>query len=205
MTYETTLLGNESGTQYTGVKDKSGGTGSSPVAVLLTGVFKRGRFDKPMTITGENIRAQLGYEPKNPSYIAVQDALNSGVPSVQVLRLKGEDSSKISCAGARSEANFSSLDDGYNLKINGVLHETEDNLPAYIRDNLDSVLGCNNDGFCDIWNRSDTDYQRIELIPTRPRIDMNSMIVNLESQTTPIHLDPFTGIITFCLIPSMPS
>jgi len=93
MTYTTELLENESGIQYQGVKDKSGGTGTYPITGLMTGIFKRGRFDKPMTITNENIRAQLGYDPKNSYYVAVQDALSSGVPSVQVLRLKGGDES----------------------------------------------------------------------------------------------------------------
>lgn len=37
----------------------------------------------------KNIRAQLGYDPKNSYYVAVQDVLSSGVPSVQVLRLNG--------------------------------------------------------------------------------------------------------------------
>ena len=40
-----------------------------------------------------NIRGQLGYDPKNPDYIAVQDCLDTGVPSVQVLRVKGGDES----------------------------------------------------------------------------------------------------------------
>jgi hypothetical protein len=35
-----------------------------------------------MTITNENIKAQLGYDPTNPHYMAVQDVLSSGVPSV---------------------------------------------------------------------------------------------------------------------------
>ena len=89
MTYVTEILADESGIQYGGVKDKTGGTGTYPITGLITGQFRRGRFDKPMTITNANIRAMLGYDPKNPSYTAVQDALNSGVPSVQVLRLNG--------------------------------------------------------------------------------------------------------------------
>ena len=88
MTYVTEILAGESGVQYQGVKDKTGGTGANPVTGLITGTFKRGRFDKPMTITAANIRAMLGYDPKNPCYVAVQDVLSQGVPSVQVLRLK---------------------------------------------------------------------------------------------------------------------
>ena len=89
MTYVTEILADESGIQYQGVKDKTGSTGTYPITGLITGKFRRGRFDKPMTITNANIRAMLGYDPKNPSYTAVQDALNSGVPSVQVLRVEG--------------------------------------------------------------------------------------------------------------------
>jgi hypothetical protein len=55
----------------------------------ILGRFKRGRLDKPMTIHQGNIRGQLGYDPKNPDYIAVQDCLDTDVPSVQVLRIAG--------------------------------------------------------------------------------------------------------------------
>jgi hypothetical protein len=56
-------------------------------SATILGRFRRGRFDKPMTIHQGNIRGQLGYDPKNPDYIAVQDCLDTNVPSVQVLRL----------------------------------------------------------------------------------------------------------------------
>ncbi|CAM4283222.1 hypothetical protein [Acinetobacter pragensis] len=55
----------------------------------ILGRFKRGRLDKPITIHQGNIRGQLGYEPNNPDYIAVQDCLDAGVPNVQVLRISG--------------------------------------------------------------------------------------------------------------------
>ena len=89
MPHETEILANESGIQYQGVNDASSVTGDYPIQGLMTGIFKRGRFDRPMTIHKGNIKAMLGFEPKNPYYLAVQDALDSGVPSVQVLRLKG--------------------------------------------------------------------------------------------------------------------
>ena len=85
----TEILGDESGIQYQGVEDRSSTTGSYPVVGLMVGKFKRGRFDKPMTINKSNIRAMLGYDPENPAYTAVFDALEAGVPSVQVLRLQG--------------------------------------------------------------------------------------------------------------------
>lgn len=54
MTNETEIFANESGTQYQGVKDKTGSTGVNPITGLITGIFKRGRLDKPMTITNAN-------------------------------------------------------------------------------------------------------------------------------------------------------
>ncbi len=91
MTNITTIIDQESGIQYQGVEDRSSRTGTYPVIGMITGQFRRGRFDKPMTITNENIKAQLGYDPTNPHYMAVQDVLSSGVPSVQVLRVAGGD------------------------------------------------------------------------------------------------------------------
>ena len=88
MTNITTIIDQESGIQYQGVEDRSSRTGTYPVIGMIAGQFRRGRFDKPMTITNENIKAQLGYDPTNPHYMAVQDVLSSGVPSVQVLRLQ---------------------------------------------------------------------------------------------------------------------
>ena len=87
MTNITTIIDQESGIQYQGVEDRSSRTGTYPVIGMIAGQFRRGRFDKPMTITNENIKAQLGYDPTNPHYMAVQDVLSSGVPSVQVLRV----------------------------------------------------------------------------------------------------------------------
>ncbi|KCZ27997.1 hypothetical protein K027_4200, partial [Acinetobacter baumannii 45057_1] len=54
---------------------------------IIIGRFMRGRFDAPMTIHKGNIRGELGYEPNNPDYRCVQDALDRGVPSLQVLRV----------------------------------------------------------------------------------------------------------------------
>ena len=60
MTNITTIIDQESGIQYQGVEDRSGRTGTYPVIGLIAGQFRRGRFDKPMTITDQNIKAQLG-------------------------------------------------------------------------------------------------------------------------------------------------
>ena len=71
MTHVTEILDQEPGIQYQGVKDKSGGTGTYPIIGLIVGQFKRGRFDKPMTITNANIKGMLGYDPQNPCYTAL--------------------------------------------------------------------------------------------------------------------------------------
>lgn len=62
-------------------------TNQSLTDTIIIGRFKRGRFDMPMTIHNGNIRGQLGYDPKNPDYICVQECLDRNVPSVQVLRV----------------------------------------------------------------------------------------------------------------------
>lgn len=54
---------------------------------LYVGQFRRGRLDKPMTITLENIREALGHDIKNRDYVAVRDILDQGVRSIQVLRI----------------------------------------------------------------------------------------------------------------------
>lgn len=85
----TKVLENEVGVQFDRVKDNTGSTGAAPINSVITGSFKRGRTDKQMQITQSNIKAVLGYEPDNPDYVAVQDALNTGIPYVNVMRVKG--------------------------------------------------------------------------------------------------------------------
>ena len=87
MPYETEILANESGIQYQGIDNAESETDAYPIQALIAGFFDRGRFDKPMIINQDNIRGMLGHDVKNPYYLAVQDILDSGVPSIQVLRL----------------------------------------------------------------------------------------------------------------------
>jgi hypothetical protein len=91
MPHITKIIGNEPGIQYQGTQDKTGTTGAAPINNMIVGSFKRGRLDRPMTITKSNIRGLLGYDPKNLDYVAVQDALDTGIPSIQVLRLHTSD------------------------------------------------------------------------------------------------------------------
>lgn len=83
----TKVLGEAVGIQWQGVQDRTQGQPSSNGVPLLVGSFKRGRLDKPMIIHNGNIQSELGYEPNNADYIAVQSMLDMGVPNVNVLRV----------------------------------------------------------------------------------------------------------------------
>ena len=81
------LLGEAVGIQFTGTRDE---TGTNPILGLtdglIVGQFRRGRTDKPMRITNQNIRAELGYDKESVFYQAVQDVLDQ-LPFVWVLRV----------------------------------------------------------------------------------------------------------------------
>lgn len=86
----TKILGEAVGIQRQDIIDRTQEqTADGLTGAVILGRFKRGRVDAPMEIHQGNIRGQLGYDPKNPDYIAVQDCLDIGVPSVQVVRMKG--------------------------------------------------------------------------------------------------------------------
>ncbi|WP_454667850.1 hypothetical protein [Acinetobacter calcoaceticus] len=107
MPHITSILGNEPGIQYSGVTDKTGSTGSAPINNIYIGKFKRGRLDRPMTITKANIRGMLGYDPKNLDYVAVQDALDTNIPSIQVMR--------VVIPSCNCQSDFYTLTNSYNL------------------------------------------------------------------------------------------
>lgn len=91
MSNTTKVLREQSGIQYQGVQDKSEADPRDTLSnVVFTGIFKRGRFDKPIKVTSSNIRAKLGYEPTNLAYVAVEDCLKTGVPFVWVIRTKND-------------------------------------------------------------------------------------------------------------------
>lgn len=84
----TQIIGEAPGIQYQRKTDKTETkTNQSLTDTIIIGRFMRGRFDAPMTIHKGNIRGELGYEPNSPDYRCVQDVLDRGVPSVQVLRV----------------------------------------------------------------------------------------------------------------------
>ena len=81
------LLGEAVGIQFTGTRDE---TGTNPILGLtdglIVGQFRRGRTDKPMRNTQQNIRAELGHDKESVFYQAVQATLDQ-FPFVWVLRV----------------------------------------------------------------------------------------------------------------------
>jgi len=121
----TKILGEAVGIQRQDIIDRTEEqTADGLTGAVILGRFKRGRFDAPMEIHLGNIRGQLGYDPKNPDYIAVQDCLDTNVPSVQVLRVKESIENAI-CVGATKKITLGTMSSGgyYNIKINNILHE----------------------------------------------------------------------------------
>lgn len=84
----TKVLQEQTGIQYSGVQDKSEADPRDSLSnALFTGIFKRGRFDKPFKVTKETLRAKVGYDPENPYYVAVEDALEDGAPYIYLQRI----------------------------------------------------------------------------------------------------------------------
>ena len=76
MALTTQVLGDSVGIQWAGLQDKTVTTPTTGATeALIVGEFRRGRIDRPMRITRENVRSTLGYEPDNPFYQAVNNAL----------------------------------------------------------------------------------------------------------------------------------
>ena len=87
---ETKILGDAVGVQRGDVIDNSETTVLPSLNNgVITGHFKRGRMDKPFKVTASNYKALLGYDPSNPSYLAVEDAFKNGVNELSILRVGG--------------------------------------------------------------------------------------------------------------------
>lgn len=84
---ETKTLGAAVGIQRSDVIDKTEST-SLPSADngIVVGKFRRGWMNKAFRVTRENFQAMLGYDPSNPSYNTVEDALKQGVSEIWVRR-----------------------------------------------------------------------------------------------------------------------
>lgn len=104
----TNILGEAVGVQYQEIQDHSEtDVGSILTSALIIGRFKRGEVGRAMNIHQGNIRGMLGYDPKNLDYIAVQDCLDAGIPSVRVLRVaEAAIGFEIGCAEATNAIGF---------------------------------------------------------------------------------------------------
>ena len=99
MTLTTTQLGDAVGVQYAGVRDLSEASTAPRLTVgVLVGKFKRGKFYQPFEVTLQNLRARLGYQPNNLDYMAVQDALDAGMPSLWVMRVPSPSTGEVDCS-----------------------------------------------------------------------------------------------------------
>lgn len=140
---ESNILGAAVGIQNQGVIDKTEGTSlPSTGDAVVAGKFKRGRMDKPFKVTSDNYKALLGYDPSNPSYLAVGDCFKQGVSELSVLRV-GQTGGAGAGGGDGDTIDWDSLPipsyvsilnkDGYNngtyvyfsAEINGVLYNAE--------------------------------------------------------------------------------
>jgi len=103
---ESKTLGLAVGIQYQGVSDKTEGVVLPSLNNgVIVGKFKRGRTDKPFTVTKNNYRALLGYDPTNASYLAVEDAFSRGISELKVMRL-ATPKSKVRCLPTKEVFSF---------------------------------------------------------------------------------------------------
>lgn len=85
---EAKTLGDAAGIQRQDVIDRSADRVIPAWAKsVIVGRFKRGRMDKPFTVTANNYQALLGDDPFNPSYTIVDDAFIAGASEVMVMRI----------------------------------------------------------------------------------------------------------------------
>lgn len=89
MTIVTQALGAAPGIQFQGTQDKSEVSKPDGLSLaLFMGHFNRGRLDQAFPVTQDTIAARLGYDPTDADYMAIQDALDMGVPEVWVRRIR---------------------------------------------------------------------------------------------------------------------
>ncbi|WP_445344636.1 hypothetical protein [Acinetobacter bohemicus] len=210
----TKILGEAVGIQRQDIIDRTEEqTADGLTGAVILGRFKRGRFNVPMEIHQGNIRGQLGYDPKNPDYIAVQDCLDTNVPSVQVLRLKSNISGSISLGISPDLQYRTGAEDKpihWNIEVNSILYPAnigrvsdEDGM-LYIEDYLEAnknELGViakyeeddiTEESVSHIYNITN-ERKFVRLIPSIPYISSMKLIGN---PTAKIDSD---GIISFWL------
>ncbi|WOE40052.1 hypothetical protein [Acinetobacter chinensis] len=176
----------------------------------IVGQFRRGVLGE-MIIHQGNIRGELGYDPTNPDYIAVQSCLDAGIPSVKVIRIGG---GGISCSGATDEVWLLPDSDNQHImdldiEINGVLFK---NNGSQSIENLTGELlfasthsGTEFQRYTSIYlsedavlNGAKLTHARVRLIPTS---NYSSELIIHPNNTNPtVSVDPATGILSFCII-----
>ena len=205
----TKILGEAVGIQSQGTVDKTETqTKEGLTSALIVGRFKRGRVDKPMTIHQGNIRGQLGYEPTNIDYQAVQDCLDTGVPSVQVLRVgqmivdvDPEFPHTISCEGATNTILIPDIVGQYHFTLNDAPLTTasaEEFKTIIEEDSELSLLFAVStvEGALQITNIS-SEYQRFGLLPFEP----SNPSIGAPELNPSAHIVEY-GKLTFCLSPT---
>ena len=84
------IIDQASGIQTQPTIDRSEATSPpSTSTAIIVGKFKRGIIGRPFVVTNTTYKAILGYDPMNPSYLAVEDAFNLGINKLSVLRTGG--------------------------------------------------------------------------------------------------------------------
>lgn len=224
--FKTLIAGEAPSIQYQGVGDRSESrVVSLPTNGLIIGKFRRGRLDKPMWITAANIRARLGFDPDNPAYLAVADALDMGIGGVLVMNLLSDQSggsdddggtggtggtggSGISCVGAIPWAELDSYGDAasFMMKVDGVLVAGQGaalSFDAYQTANHPQFSIYSFGGTYSIHNNDSVEH-RIEIIPVSPNpayppLIRQSPLYSGGVVNPTISIDPQTKIISFCL------
>lgn len=208
MTFQTTkILGAAPGVQYGGVQDNSTGAPKVDLSVaVVVGRFRRGRIDRMFAVTKESIRARLGYQPSNPDYQVVQDALDLGVPQVWVRRIRGviaggevPPPQPIGCAGATTEAATTLMDGLWVVSID----DTE--LPGsewvYIVSTL-STLGIqivsDIEANTTVFTNSSGEPYRLRLEP----VDASPVEIAASNSNPTLFVDG-SDVVTFCFAPAV--
>ena len=186
MSYVTQMIGNESGIQYQGVSDQTNVVPANNMTNMLMLVenIPRGRLDTSMTVTSENVKKILGVEKDNLYLQAVEDALNTGVPSIQVFRIgQGAKGNQISCDGASSsvriqllrQVDYGSSNNVPTIIFDGVEYDVSENPPFWLSFSRTEDLftgpipeGFERLPFVEIWTNNDSVSHRIELKTNNP-------------------------------------
>ena len=220
------LLGEAVGIQFTGTRDE---TGTNPILGLTDGLivgrFRRGRTDKPMRITQQNIRAELGYQPNNKFYQAVQNALDQ-FPFVWVLRVGGggvEPSQPIGCDGAIDRILVGAITDGglISVYVDDVLVGDEGNFMF----RLDGIAPALADFDIEVTPYDESGNEiTVENVPGRyysveralfknlsgvykkiriETVDADSVNTNYTPENATFDYDSTTASTTFCLAPAV--